>query len=271
MDGLFDSAWLKWYWADVHTQQLQREVNAWINEVHGKPAIRAGGRYEPKRHCYVIYAEEILTPYPVTWGLRIGDIAHAYRSCLDHLAWALVQRGSRASNLTERQQKQVYFPLATSPTHFRNAARTMLPGVRRADLTLVRRYQPYASAGMRGVPSHIFTQLDRLSNADKHRTIQPAIAIPEEATYELNGAYDCTVTRFGEKALRMPIEVGAELAWFYVRKRGPNPRLDVKGHLHTYPALSGSVFGAEDWLKRMAPFTRNLLSAFADPPEITVP
>ena len=40
MDGLFDSAWLKWYWADVHTQQLQREVNAWINDHLATSGIR---------------------------------------------------------------------------------------------------------------------------------------------------------------------------------------------------------------------------------------
>ena len=270
-DGLFDSAWLKWFWANVHTKTLEGEVNSWIQEVKGQTSVLARGRYEPKRHCIVVYAEEILTPFPVRWGLRLGDIAHAYRSCLDHVAWALVQRGSRGATLTPRQEKQVYFPLSTSPQHFRNASKTMLPGVRRADLAVVSRYQPYASAGIRGVHSHILTQLDRLSNADKHRTIQPAVAIPDEATYEVKGLFDCTLTRFRTRAIRVPIKVGTELAWFYVKKTGPNPHVDVKGNLAIYPALSESIFGAEDWLKRMGPFTSRLLSEFSDPPGIPVP
>ena len=63
---------------------------------------------------------------------------------MDHLAWTLVNRGKTpASTLSPGAQKRIYFPIYEDRIKFNKAIPAKLPGVRRADLTVVRRYQPY--------------------------------------------------------------------------------------------------------------------------------
>ena len=81
---------------------------------------------------------------PASWGLLVGDIAFDYRCALDHLAWALVCRGTTPpSVLTQQQQKAVYVMVAKSRRQFNTSLARMLPGAQRRGIAKVRAIQPY--------------------------------------------------------------------------------------------------------------------------------
>src|SRR5258705_166104 len=129
-DGLFDDPWAKWAWAMSHARTLEDEINDLAD--NPQPLIFGVGQYDSKRHGFRLVALTV-DPLPLRWSLILGDIVHGYRSCLDHLAWALVQRG-HTPNLSEKKAKLVYFPVATERTVFNKQIVSMLPGVRRADI-----------------------------------------------------------------------------------------------------------------------------------------
>src|SRR5205807_401510 len=140
-----------------------------------------------------------------------------------------------------------------------------LPGVRRADIAIVRRYQPYIS-GQRNVHLHVFRVLDDLSTADKHRVIQPVQAAPERAAYRILRQTDCVVTRLSPHTRRVTLKPGTELARFYVRKTGPNPEIEVEPRFAVDPAINERLT-LQDWAAHTMKVASLLLSEFAEPPK----
>lgn len=265
MGGSFDSAWLKWAWAVVDAQALQEDVHAFAADTNTQATANVKQYYDPKRHAVVLAVATLAHPFPDRWGVRLGDVIQNYRSCLDHLAWALVKRG-RTPALAEAQEAWVYFPITTERGAF-NASlkgrRPKLPGVRRADVAIVRRYQPYRH-GKRNRERHVLYVLDHLSRLDKHRTIQPVVGTPDSAHYSLKAAYDCDVIRIRRSSRREPVQEGTEIGVFYVRKTGPNPKIEVDGDLPLYPAVNATL-RLETWLDRTMRTTFQILNQFAPP------
>jgi hypothetical protein len=171
----FDSAWLKWGWAVAHAQALERDISAYTLDTKVDLPYTTRTEYDAKRHAVLLRVETI-DPLPIRWGLRIGDVANNFRAALDHLAWALVQRGRNAGKLTQAQKRNIYFPIAFSRTDF-NSALGKLPGIRRADRAIIRRYQPYLR-GKSNVWRHCLTPLPRLTADDKHKEIRPVWSVP---------------------------------------------------------------------------------------------
>jgi hypothetical protein len=85
-DPLFESAWLKWGQAIVHSQTLKRDIETRADDGNADPVGAFRTEYQPKRHGFAIIIEEVM-PIPVRWRLLLGDIANNYRAALDHLAW----------------------------------------------------------------------------------------------------------------------------------------------------------------------------------------
>jgi hypothetical protein len=108
--------------------------------------------------------------------------------------------------------------------------------------------------------------LAALNNADKHRSIQPVHFLPSLMGYEIKEARDCVVTRTPTRARRYILEVGAELARFPVRRTGPNPYLDVKYELATFPAINERI-SFENWLDQIMRVIGGLLLRFAPSPK----
>jgi hypothetical protein len=103
-------------------------------------------------------------------GPALGDAIHNFRSALDHLAWDLVRSGS-ARNLTVRQKRKIYFPMADNWGEFKGRLDSWLPGVCDDYRAIVRRYQPYG----RGDRARAIRWLNKLSNMDKHRELIPTV------------------------------------------------------------------------------------------------
>ena len=110
MAGPFDSAWLKWAMAVMNAEVLQDNVETFASQADLKMHAQLATYYDAKRHCVVLIVTEIVNPFPVLWGLLLGDIVHNYRCCLDHVAWALYKRG-RTPNLSVSKERNVYFPI----------------------------------------------------------------------------------------------------------------------------------------------------------------
>lgn len=236
-DPLFDSAWLKWGRAVVHAQELAADVVKVLASGADGPHFDIACKYEPRRHGFAVTNTGI-DPMPPTWGLLVGDVANNLRSALDHVAWALVTRGrTPPSMLKKGAQKKVYFPIAQTRKGFNGSLATNLPGVRRADIARVRKYQPYHH-GTRG-RWFSWLVLTEINTADKHRSIAPVWAIPLAADFQITEVRDCVLVPHERDAPRPALETGVEIGFVRVRKTGPEPWINVVPHLVCEPMIEG--------------------------------
>jgi hypothetical protein len=268
MAGPFDSAWLKWGWAVIEAEALKDDIDVFTEHLRGQGLGRTRCDYQSTYHRFAVVLDQLTIPdFPQKWGLRLGNIVHNYRSCLDHLAWALVERGSTPpSTLTEWRQRSVIFPIHGDRKKFRDGLQRQLPGARRADIAKVRACQPYNFERKRNAATAALTILERLSRFDKHRTIQPVAAYPFGGSLEVTYARDCEVSRPTRNNPRNQLEVGAEFAYVYVRKTGPKPEMSVKADLSVKPSIDNG-FWLNEWLYNVKGVLANLLGEFAQPPK----
>jgi hypothetical protein len=193
----------------------------------------------------------------------LGNIVHNYRSCLDHIAWAIYKRG-RTPNRGEEAEAKIYFPVTRSASHFKNVLPTKLPGARRADVAKVRLAQPYIR-GRRNLERHVIWTIDELSKKDKHRSIQPVLPVPESTAFGIHPPVDCIPRRLGAIPKGV-LEPGAELARIYVKKTGPNPYLHVEPEFSIDPSIKPRLT-LEEFALRSSDALRGLLWAFQEPPK----
>ncbi len=264
-DPLFDSAWLKWGQAIVHTHTLYAEIEAFRVDGRNDPLVAFRTEYHANRHGFSVIAEQI-APVPAYWRLLLGDIANNYRSALDHLAWALVGRGRTPQPfLTPRQREAVYFPIYDERAKYNAALHRKLPGVRRADLAIVRLAQPYRR-GARLRPSHVLTILSGINTRDKHRTIQPIWVQPTGVDIEITDARDCLPSKRRSIGKGHPLQIGTELTFIPARKIGPNPEIDVQPRVTAEPSI-GNRISIKEWGDKSGIYVFNILRSFADQPD----
>jgi hypothetical protein len=259
--GEFDSAWRKWHWAAVHAATYEAEVAAFGSDAVRQPTIKCRAEYVARRHGFAVIVDEV-TPMPTTLSLRLGDIAHNYRSALDHLAWSLVARGAKRGALTEAQERRVAFPISRSRADFNQQVARCLPGVPRHEIAVVRRYQVF-QRGKTLAPLHALTILAKLSNDDKHRQIQPVPVSPTRGGYKITDIQDCEVTRSPNYGVAKPLEVGTELWLIGVRRTGAQPQLSVEVVYDAQPRLGATT--VINWLDEAKATIRRLLCEFGPP------
>ncbi len=267
MEDPFESAWLKWAMAVTNAKVLLDNIETFVRLSKPRMHLKLRDYYDARRHCIVLVVDEVTDPFPVLWGVLLGETAHDYRCCLDHVAWALYKRGA-TPNLPEPRSRNVSFPIHSTREGFNKALDRKLPGVRRGDRAIVRRYQPYLPGESRA-HRHVFTVLQEFSNIDKHRAIQSVKPIPHRIDFEDVQLTDCIFRRVGPGGFDGRLEPGAELVRFYVRKTGANPRTVVEPRLSIVPAIHERLTLAE-FLERTMTATRLVLSEFADPPASAV-
>ena len=259
---LFQSALMKTVWATAHSHAFEAEIDAALEEAHLDPPFTTRQEYHPEFRGFSVKIDTIRV-VPARWGLQLGDIANAFHSALDNLAWALVTRGKTPpSMLTDTQQRSVYFPICSSNVAFNKAIKTKLPGVRRGDIAKVRKAQPYAR-GKTKVSRHCFTTLQELSNADKHRTIQPVWLRPEGNWHEVLESRDCIVRRIRDMKPKT-LKIDTEIARVYAKKTGPDPDIHLQGYVATGVALPNGDW-LPNFLKPMREFTIQTMLQFAEP------
>jgi hypothetical protein len=263
-DPLFSGPWLKWGQAVIHAQTLEADVETFAAKAYDEPLLTHRTEYHPKRHGFAVLIDAVLVPTPVRWGLLLGDVANNYRTALDQLAWALVTRGRTPPEaLTDKRRRNIYFPIKETREAFNASINGNLPGVRRADIAVVRSYQPYIRRRRGG--HHNLVVLAQINSADKHRAIQPVLDTPEFARYQVTHVEDCVLSNLPAVAERAPLEVDAEIALIKVRRTGPNPHIEVEPQVIAQPALEHNVW-LKEWLDKTCRFTFLLLYEFCGPP-----
>lgn len=166
-------AMLKAHWAGKYVDALHKEINTFLDkDTHGVVE-----KFHPEVGMYVRF---IQAPGDTRdeWSLMVGDIAHNYRSCLDHIAWQLAIAASQSGNPEDYWKKnQIQFPIFKSRREYlgkknRNPAKNpvwRLDGPLPDHARLLRRCQPYLR---RNAPaSHPLWHLHELSNIDKHQVL----------------------------------------------------------------------------------------------------
>lgn len=267
MDDPFDSAWLKWAWGVVDAKVLEDQINT-LRGQHDADLPRPmvyGHEYHPKRHCIIVTLEAIEGElFPKFWGALLGNLVNNFRSALDHVAWAIYKRG-HTPNLPDWREGKVYFPISDTRTGFNDSLKTKLPGARRADIALVRRYQPY-HGGKRNLERHVLRTLNELSRLDKHRSIQPVVPVPETTAWTIKRTEDCIFRSISPSTPRVTLEPGAELVRLYVKKTGPNPYIDMEPRFTVDPAIS-SRLGLGEFMTKSMEGVMRIIGLFAEMPD----
>jgi hypothetical protein len=102
-----DGARLKFKRGSKHVNALHTSIDRFIN----KDARRVLEKYEPQAGRYERHIIEG-APTPPNWSILLGEIAHNFRSCLDHIAWQLAIDASPTGNPKDQWDvKKIQFPI----------------------------------------------------------------------------------------------------------------------------------------------------------------
>jgi hypothetical protein len=108
---------------------------------------------------------------PIELGLIAGDVVQNLRAALDQLIWT----NSEASKRDERTG----FPIYVTEKKYRANAPSKVRGIPEDGVAIIERSQPF-QMGTRA-DAHPLAMLQRLSNADKHRTLLPVAVVQQRA------------------------------------------------------------------------------------------
>lgn len=168
-----DGVYAKLDRADVHGQRLKNEVADFIDSrpfrLISEPDATIGT-------CRL--RAEIDRPIPaIAWGVQLGEIVHALRSSLDHLAWQLAltyRPGETPSRRTE-------FPIFTDSAAFDRAAPRKLACIHPRARDAIRALQPFSVYAR--PDRHPLWYLHELNNVDKHRVLNVVAAILRSVSF----------------------------------------------------------------------------------------
>jgi hypothetical protein len=151
---------------------------------------------------------------PVHTGLIVGDLVHNLRSALDHVAYALAERGKGADRMTA-------WPLVSDEKDWASQEGLLLKGVFKGDRAAIKALQPYqarkailagelprAELERRYAPNLQTLVIGRLDNLDKHVGLLPVVPVSKTEQPTFHGVRSAQGT-FPAGDIRM--ENGAEL------------------------------------------------------------
>jgi hypothetical protein len=164
------SHFLKYRRAAKHLDDLEAAFTRWLRE--GRHTHRL--EPDPNASDYLLIkasAEEVPAD---PFSLLIGDAVHNFRSCLDHLAYALMC--AHTTQPSEDMTRESQFPIVgdvnrnglanQGPTMFQSQ-RKCIAGISPAAQAIIEELQPYQRAT--DFQSDPLWKLSVLSNIDKHR------------------------------------------------------------------------------------------------------
>jgi len=172
-----NGALLKFRRGREHAQVVQLLIGQFLQS----DPYRVVPETDPKASHGFIFRASVREQPPLVWGPIIGDVAHNWRSSLDHLAWQLVKVRGNGKPYRRTQfpifDDDPFIPLkANDPPDLkkkrRGARKTFkeqVRGMRKTDVALIKRLQPYSRR--KGPKGHPLSILARLSNWDKHNEL----------------------------------------------------------------------------------------------------
>jgi hypothetical protein len=175
----------------------------------------------------------------------------------------MYERGTRAGQLTDRQERGIGFPECNDPATVDSIIRQRIPGIRPRDLATVRKRQPCRYAP-RNRPLHVLPNLRRFSNTDKHRTLEVLYGLPTGGMMQITEQRDCEVPTKTRKAPTVPLQVGTEVGVIHAIKTGPHPEIDVEVTLSVQPAIHPRITVIA-WMDKTRTWVASLLLALQRP------
>ena len=168
-----DSVTAKLKRAREHMQTVKRMVDAFI-----KTNPYAVGRDLEDEGAKHLYRFTRYTEVPPKIGLRVGDAVHNLRSSLDHLAFALANKGAEAQGITMslKDETGVQFPIVSTPDKFKDQIdRGRLKYVDAGAVNEICLLQPFR-LGANYAHDRLFL-ISELDNADKHRKLAASACV----------------------------------------------------------------------------------------------
>ena len=162
-------------WSQLHS--LKPEIIAFIESDPYKPRIKLYREAEQ----LAIWVDVQREADPM-WSVRIGEIIHNFRCCLDYLVYNL-----HIWENPKVQPPRVQFPIFMSPDRFkREGIGKFVPGIRKSFDGMFRAVQPFSTddGGTGEGQKSPLWQLYELSNADKHRALQFTGALIREYRFK---------------------------------------------------------------------------------------
>lgn len=172
--------------------------------------------------------------FPIEIGLILGDMVNCMRGALDHSAFALMKwntRRLRDEVKIAHLEGSSSFPICDSPSSFANSQR-YIEGVSVRGKTVIERLQPYRDR-RHPLQASPLRMLRELSNADKHRVLNPVYAVG--ALGKIHFSSETPVTPFTIWTAG-PLEYGTGIAKVYFPD-GPPPHVRVRGTGGIAPVL----------------------------------
>lgn len=177
---------------------------------------------------YVLRCSVATEPDLLRAGLIFGDAVHNLRSALDHALCSCVVASGGTPTYQHQFPAYTFDPMRREKT--RNRWASMTAGIDERFMNVIREVQPYLADEP---DRHALAVLTAYSNADKHRVLTPvALGVSEAMSERLKlDPIDLEIT--GSATLRQDIILGegVEVLRFPVRKTGPDPHVDIYGHL----------------------------------------
>jgi len=165
------SARLKVERASEHLKAFHREINAYI-ERHPQRLTS-----EVDDEGWNVVSVELVRPIPDAVPLILGDAVHCLRSALDHIVYAVGTGRNRGSGYYPICIEEVDYlkPRGKPPCERPSMRDEGLAAVPEHIRTIIDATQPY-HGGARA-KEHVLAVLASLDNADKHRLVQPTLAV----------------------------------------------------------------------------------------------
>jgi len=243
-------------WAEKHIDDLKAEVAAFNARTPYEAVVQAHPA-DPGRSQLCLRIAEPVSPRIL---LATGDVVHAARAALDHLACAAV------TSVTPQTAFPIWRKVGTGPTpaDYKALIGSKLQGAPRAFTDVVAELQPYEGGG-----DEQLWALDYLDVVDKHRLIIQGLASHEQVVLDLAAmlppieGMPLPSLRMGLKpADRFPLTDGYVLfdaPHEVMHKMKPEAVIDLalgepaflRGEA-LVPAVIGLVASARDTLERLA-------------------
>lgn len=224
--------------------------------------IDIGSKLDTKRKAWIVTIDA-LPELPDDWGLLVAEAIHNLRGALDHLVWDLALNDKRRIPLDKKGlQWRTQFPICTVDTNWNTGGlANMIEPLSDEHRALIDSRQPYK--GWNGPRPHPLCTLERLSNFDKHRSLQPVLLCMTGGSTSIDSMTDCailpsfTITNIAHR----PLNPGTEFMVLPLEITGPHPEVDVNLDLKGQIAFNDGV-PVPETLTDIAAFVRDTLALF---------
>ncbi len=187
-----------------HARALEAEIEPVLNGERHR--IQLSAEFDPDSGYHIFRIAKIPHEWRSRLAVMLGDIVHNLRSALDQIAWQLVINHSGRPT-TPGAAKRIKFPIETDRQ--RLARTDTFIKVSPADQTIIERVQSYNGSGNPKLVGLMV--LERLSNQDKHRVLNPILLSTRNVTFKDSALENSRVTGIDAMSIRLRgLKVGAE-------------------------------------------------------------